>query len=276
MPLRVRSMVGLIPLFAVEVLDASVFARLPEFCRRGCIGFSTTGRSWRGWSRAGTTRATGERHLLSLLRGHRMKRLLRRMLDETEFLSDYGVRSLSKFHEKHPLRVRARRQPDSASITCRANATLGVFGGNSNWRGPIWMPVNFLLIESLQRFHSYYGDDFQVECPVGSGNLLHLGEVGGRAGAPAVPAVSARRERAAAGLRRLADRCRTIRISATICCFTNISTATPARVSAPRTRPAGPRWSRCCCGTIPTRPRRRLAAPPRPVEAALPEPAGAR
>ena len=101
-PLRLRSMVGLIPLFAVEVLDASVFARLPGFQRTDCTGFSTIARSSPSWFRAGATPSAGERHLLSLLRGHRMKRLLSRMLDETEFLSDYGVRSLSKFHENNP------------------------------------------------------------------------------------------------------------------------------------------------------------------------------
>ena len=118
------------------------------------------------WQRAGR----GERRLLSLLRGHRMKRLLRRMLDETEFLSDYGVRALSRYHARPPVR---RSTCDGhalhASATSRANPTSGLFGGNSNWRGPIWFPVNYLLIESLQKFHHYYGDDFKVECPTGSG-----------------------------------------------------------------------------------------------------------
>ncbi|MGH7117204.1 MAG: MGH1-like glycoside hydrolase domain-containing protein [Stellaceae bacterium] len=174
-PLRLRSMVGLIPLFAVEVLDASVFARLPAFTAR--LRWFLDHRPqlaqlvsrWRDPS-------AGERHLLSLLRGHRMNRLLNRMLDETEFLSDYGVRSLSKFHEKNPYvfeHAGNRISVEYSAGECASN----VFGGNSNWRGPVWFPVNFLLIESLQRFHSYYGDDFKIECPVGSGTLLHLGEV---------------------------------------------------------------------------------------------------
>ena len=105
-----------------------------------------------------------------------MKRLLSRMLDETEFLSDFGVRSLSKFHGENPYVFERAGHRFSISYV-PANSATEVFGGNSNWRGPIWMPVNYLLIESLYRFHSYYGDDFRIECPVGSGTMLHLGEV---------------------------------------------------------------------------------------------------
>jgi mannosylglycerate hydrolase MGH1-like protein len=174
-PLRLRSMVGLIPLCAVEVLDSSVFTRLPHFSRRAHWFLEHRPQLAllvSRWSDA----STGERHLLSLLRGHRMKRLLSRMLDETEFLSDYGVRSLSKFHEKNPYVFEHAGNRMSVAYSPGECAT-NVFGGNSNWRGPIWFPVNFLLIESLLRFHSYYGEDFKVECPVGSGTLLHLGEV---------------------------------------------------------------------------------------------------
>ncbi len=174
-PLRLRSMVGLIPLFAVEVLDASVFTRLPKFSARAHWFLDHRPQLAQLVSRWRDPSA-GERHLLSLLRGHRMKRLLSRMLDETEFLSDHGVRSLSKFHEKNPYVFEHAGNHISVEYSpgeCASN----VFGGNSNWRGPVWFPVNFLLIESLLRFHSYYGDDFTVECPVGSGILLHLGEV---------------------------------------------------------------------------------------------------
>jgi hypothetical protein len=173
--LRLRSMVGLIPLFAVEVLDPSVFTRLTAFSARTHWfldhrpHLAQLVSRWRDAS-------TGERHLLSLLRGHRMKRLLSRMLDETEFLSDYGVRSLSKFHQSNPYVFEHAGHRISVKYSAGECAS-DVFGGNSNWRGPIWFPVNFLIIESLQRFHSYYGDDFRVECPVGSGILLHLGEV---------------------------------------------------------------------------------------------------
>ena len=174
-PLRVRSMVGLIPLFAVEVLEASLFARLPGFSGRmhwfldHRPHLAELVSRWRDVNQ-------NEQHLLSLLRGHRMKRLLRRMLDEGEFLSDYGVRSLSKFHEKNPYVFECAGQRFSVGYV-PGDSTSGTFGGNSNWRGPVWMPVNFLIIESLQRFHSYYGDDFKVECPTGSGQLLHLGEI---------------------------------------------------------------------------------------------------
>jgi hypothetical protein len=105
-----------------------------------------------------------------------MKRLLSRMLDETEFLSEYGVRSLSKFHERNPYVFHHAGQ-EIAVRYVPGEARSALFGGNSNWRGPIWFPVNSLIIESLRRFHSYYGDDFKVECPAGSGQFLHLGEV---------------------------------------------------------------------------------------------------
>jgi hypothetical protein len=117
-----------------------------------------------------------ERQLLSLLRGHRMKCLLRRMLDESEFLSEYGIRSMSKYHEQNPFTLEHDGTRFGVGYV-PGESTSGVFGGNSNWRGPIWMPVNFLLIESLYRFHSYYGDDFRIEYPAHSGNFLSLAEV---------------------------------------------------------------------------------------------------
>jgi len=174
-PLRLHSMVGLIPLFAVEVLDASVFARLPAFKARTMWFLEHRPQLARLVSRWRDPSA-GEKHLLSLLRGHRMKRLLSRMLDETEFLSDYGVRSLSKCHQTNPYVFEHAGNRITVNYI-PGDSRLGLFGGNSNWRGPVWFPVNYLLIESLQRFHSYYGRDFKVECPVGSGKLLHLGEV---------------------------------------------------------------------------------------------------
>ncbi len=174
-PLRLRSMVGLIPLFAVEVLNSSVLTRLPAFSARARWFLDHRPRLAQLVSYWHDPNA-GELHLLSLLRGHRMKRLLSRMLDETEFLSDYGVRSLSKYHQNNPYVFEHAGNRISVSYI-PGDARSGLFGGNSNWRGPIWFPVNYLLIESLQRFHSYYGDDFKVECPVGSDNLLSLGEV---------------------------------------------------------------------------------------------------
>src|SRR6266702_1671238 len=174
-PLRVRSMVGLIPLFAVEVLDGCVFSRLPEFARRLRWFLEYRPDLARLVSRW-TDPNADERHLLSLLRGHRMKRLLARMLDETEFLSDHGIRAVSKYHEDSPFAFEHEENRFSIGYV-PGESDSGVFGGNSNWRGPIWMPVNFLLIESLRRFHRYYGDDFTVECPVGSGQFLDLAQV---------------------------------------------------------------------------------------------------
>jgi len=175
MPLRVRSMVGLIPIFAVEVLDAEVFRRLPQFSFRlhWFLGYRPDLANL--VSRWGEP-AEGERHLLSLLRGHRLKMLLVRALDETEFLSPHGIRSLSKVHEAHPYTF---DQDDTMLAVSYepGESRSGLFGGNSNWRGPVWMPVNYLLIESLRQFHLYYGDDFTVECPVGSGIMMTLDQV---------------------------------------------------------------------------------------------------
>jgi hypothetical protein len=174
-PLRVRSMVGLIPLFAVEVLDTAVIDRLPEFSTRLHWVMDRRPELARLVSRWMDT-GNEERQLLSLLRGHRMKCLLRRMLDQSEFLSEYGVRSMSKYHERHPFTLEHDGTRFGVGYV-PGESTSGVFGGNSNWRGPIWMPVNFLLIESLYRFHSYYGDDFRIEYPARSGNFLSLAEV---------------------------------------------------------------------------------------------------
>jgi hypothetical protein len=171
-PLKVRSMVGLIPLFAVETLEPELLDRVPEFKRR--LEWFLKYRPDLAalvshWNEEGR----GHRRLLSLLRGHRMKRILSRMLDETEFLSDYGIRAISKHHDQHPYVFNV----DGMELGVRylpAESDSGLFGGNSNWRGPIWFPVNYLLIESLQKFHHYYGDDFKVECPTGSGKLMSI------------------------------------------------------------------------------------------------------
>jgi mannosylglycerate hydrolase MGH1-like protein/glycosyl hydrolase family 63 len=174
-PLRLRSMVGLIPLFAVETLDPELLEKVPEF-RERLEWFLNhqpeLARLVSRWQEAGR----GERRLLSLLRGHRMKCLLKRMLDETEFLSEYGVRALSRRHRDAPYVLSHNGQSFGVSYQPGESAS-GVFGGNSNWRGPIWFPVNYLLIESLQKFHHYYGDDFKVECPVGSGNFVTINDV---------------------------------------------------------------------------------------------------
>jgi hypothetical protein len=174
-PLRIRSMVGLVPLFAVETLEPEVSKRLPGFGKR-MDWFLRSRPSLCGLVSRWHEPGRGDRRLLSLLRGHRMKKLLQRMLDETEFLSDHGVRSLSRYYGKNPYQLHL----DGHVLTVGyepGESTSSIFGGNSNWRGPVWFPVNFLLIESLQKFHHYYGDDFKIECPTGSGRLITILEV---------------------------------------------------------------------------------------------------
>jgi hypothetical protein len=174
-PMRLRSFVGLIPLFAVETIDPVVLEELPTFKMR---------LEWFLTHRPELSRLVsrfeipglGERRLLAMVRGSRLKKLLKRALDETEFLSDYGVRALSKYHESNPYVLHL----DGIEYTVQydpAESRSGLFGGNSNWRGPIWFPVNYLLIESLQKFHHYYSDDFTVECPTGSGNFIPLNQI---------------------------------------------------------------------------------------------------
>ncbi len=173
--MRIRSMVGLIPLFAVETLEPEMLDRLPGFRKR--LEWFLSHRPDLAdlvshWQSPGR----GERRLLSLLRGHRMKSLLRRMLDESEFLSDYGVRSMSRYHLDHPFTLKVGNVDQSVRYT-PGESDARLFGGNSNWRGPIWFPLNFLIIESLQKFHHYYGDEFKVECPTGSGRFATIDEV---------------------------------------------------------------------------------------------------
>ena len=172
---RVRSLIGLMPLLAVETIQPALLDELPGFKQR--LEWYLTNRPdlcslISRWQEPGS----GERRLIALTRGHRMKCLLRRMLDPEEFLSDYGVRSVSKFHKDHPYVLSVRGEQKIISYE-PAESQTDVFGGNSNWRGPVWMPINYLLIESLQKFHHYYGDDFQVECPTGSGQFTTLNGV---------------------------------------------------------------------------------------------------
>ncbi len=173
--LKIRSMVGLIPLLAVEVLEPELLKQLPEFNVR-LKWFLKYRPDLASLVSHWNVKGKGERHLLSLLRGHRMKMLLKRMLDETEFLSDYGVRSLSKYHKENPYVLKLNGNQYEVKYL-PAESDSGMFGGNSNWRGPVWFPVNFLLIEALQRFHHYFGDDFKVEYPAKSANYLTINEI---------------------------------------------------------------------------------------------------
>ncbi len=174
-PMRVRSIVGLIPLFAVHVLEERLHGALPGL-RDRLVWFLKHRRDLAQLVSRWNEPGKGNSLLLSLLRGHRMKALLKRTLDESEFLSDYGVRALSQVHRDHPFVYRH----DGKEFCVKylpAESDSRVFGGNSNWRGPIWMPVNYLLIESLYEFHRYYGDEFRVEYPTGSGTKLSLSEI---------------------------------------------------------------------------------------------------
>ncbi|KAI9335841.1 Six-hairpin glycosidase-like protein [Zopfochytrium polystomum] len=175
-PLRVRSLVGLIPLFAVLVLEPDQIDQLPGFKRRMnwfLKNFDFTKRNVAKIDAPGE----GKRLLLSLVPADRLRRVLTYMLDEKEFLSPYGIRSLSKFHKDNPYVFYTDSQAHRVDFI-PAESDSGLFGGNSNWRGPIWLATTFLIIESLQRFHYYYGDTFKIECPTGSGIEMNLDQVG--------------------------------------------------------------------------------------------------
>ena len=174
-PLKVRSMVGLFSLLAVETLDADVVDSLPGFKRR---------MEWFIENRPDLTRnvacmqapGMGDRRLLAIADHDKLRRVLSVMLDENEFLSPHGVRALSRRHLSEPYVLKVDGEEHRVDYE-PAESSTGLFGGNSNWRGPVWFPANYLLIESLQKFHYYYGDEFRVECPTGSGNMLTLWEV---------------------------------------------------------------------------------------------------
>ncbi|MGZ3964956.1 MAG: MGH1-like glycoside hydrolase domain-containing protein [Mucilaginibacter sp.] len=174
--MKVRSMVGLVPLFAIEVLNDADIMTNPIFKNR-LQWFEDNRPDLAALVSRWNEKGSNNKHLVSLLRGYRMKSILRYMLDENEFLSPYGIRSVSKYHLNHPYYV----QVNGAEYGMKympGESDSGLFGGNSNWRGPIWMPVNYMIIESLYRYFEYYGDNFKIECPTGSGNFMNLKEVG--------------------------------------------------------------------------------------------------
>ena len=176
-PMKIRSMVGLIPLFAVETLEPELLEKLPGFKRR-LEWFINNRPDLTGNVACMRTPGMGERRLLSIATQDQLRQILKYMLDEREFLSPYGIRALSQFHRDHPYHLSVNGTEHRVDYE-PAESSTGLFGGNSNWRGPIWFPVNFLLIESLQKFHYYLGNDFKVECPTGSGKMMTLWEVAG-------------------------------------------------------------------------------------------------
>lgn len=174
-PLRVRSLVGLLPLFAVETIEPAMLKEMPTFARR--MEWFMTNRPYLAKNVASVDDpGVGERRLAALLSADRLRKVLAVMLDEDEFLSPYGIRSLSKYHDKHPFEItidgETHRVPYWPGVS-----RSGLFGGNSNWRGPVWFPINYLIIESLQKYHHYYGEELKVELPTGSGNWVTLDEV---------------------------------------------------------------------------------------------------
>jgi hypothetical protein len=174
-PLKLRSMVGLIPLFAIETLEPETLKRLPGFKAR-LEWFIENRPDLRQNVACMLTCGVGERRLLSIVDRDKLRQILKKMLDEKEFFGPYGIRGISRFYAENPYIFHLD------GVECRvdyepAESTSGLFGGNSNWRGPVWFPVNFLLVESLQKFHYYLGDDFKVECPTGSGKEMTLWEV---------------------------------------------------------------------------------------------------
>ena len=232
-------MVGLLPLCASTIFEADAVTRHPRlmelialFRERYPEVVAQVAPTAEGYI------GHGGRRLLSPLSRERLERILRYLLDEDEFLSPHGIRSLSTVHQDHPFHLDIGGQDLSVSYL-PAESNTGMFGGNSNWRGPVWMPVNALIIRGLLNLYAFYGDDFTVECPTGSGVRMTLFEVAQEISRRLDEHLPPRRRRAPAGLRRDARSSRTIRTGATSSCSTSTSTATTGPGSARATRPAG-------------------------------------
>jgi hypothetical protein len=174
--MKVRSMVGLIPLFAVETLDSTLIDRLPRFKHR--MQWFIENRPEFAQHVETQSYEGGVRRFLSLVNRHRLRSIMRYLLDENEFLSPYGIRALSRHHRDHPYVLNVMGHEHRVDYE-PAESSTPQFGGNSNWRGPIWFPVNYLLIESLQKFHFFLGDHYKVEYPFGSGQQATLWQVAG-------------------------------------------------------------------------------------------------
>lgn len=174
-PIKVRSLVGLVPLFAVGTLEPETLEKLSGF-RKRTEWFLKNRPDLTTGIACMHTQGEHQRRLLAILNVDKLTRILKRMLDEGEFLSPYGIRSVSKFHAENPFIIHVNDKEYRVDYE-PAESTSNLFGGNSNWRGPIWFPVNYLLIEALNHFHEYLGDNYKVECPTGSGQWMTLKEV---------------------------------------------------------------------------------------------------
>jgi len=195
-PLRVRSMVGMIPLFAVEILEGGVIDKLKGFRKRMDWFLNNRKDLARYISYMKPSDSDHRHYLLAIPSQQRLVRVLKYLLDESEFLSPYGIRSLSRFHLDHPYVFHADGKEYRVNY-CPGEGDTGLFGGNSNWRGPVWFPLNFILLEALEKYHHFYGEGFKVECPVGSGKMLTLqqaaDELGSRLMNAFIPDKSGRR-----------------------------------------------------------------------------------
>jgi hypothetical protein len=175
--LKVRSLVGLLPLCATTVIEKWQRERIPRAIGAGAERLRRNPELMRSIHPTGPGHlGVADRGLLALVNPEQIRRILTKMLDEDEFLSPYGIRSLSKFHEQHPYVFQVQGQEYRVDYL-PAESNTGMFGGNSNWRGPIWMPVNLLILRALQNLYLYYGDNFKIECPTGSGRMMNLFEV---------------------------------------------------------------------------------------------------
>jgi len=174
-PIRARTMVGFVPLFGAQSVPADTFGRYPDFQRR---------RQWFIEHRPDLVESVGamvepgpsKYLILGLVRNHQLRRMLAHMLDENEFFSPYGVRAVSRYHKDHPVILNLAGQEYRLDYEPGESIT-DIYGGNSNWRGPIWMPMNVLIVLALKQYHLYYGDSFQVQCPTGSGKMQNLEQV---------------------------------------------------------------------------------------------------
>jgi Mannosylglycerate hydrolase MGH1-like glycoside hydrolase domain/Glycosyl hydrolase family 63 C-terminal domain len=174
--MKVRSLVGLIPLFAVETWDSDQSEHLTGF-RRRARWFIENNPEFREHITQVEKPGGGRRFMLSIVTCEQLPRVLRYMLDEAEFLSEHGIRALSRYHKDHPYILRVNGEEHRVDYE-PAESSTGLFGGNSNWRGPVWFPVNYLLVESIQKFHHFFGDNLKVACPTGSNSQVNLWQVG--------------------------------------------------------------------------------------------------
>jgi len=178
-PLKVRSMVGLIPLFAVEILEEDVIEKLPGFRKRMQWFLENRKDLAHNISYMACSGTAGDAHrLLAMPSREKLERVLGYLLDEREFFSPFGIRAVSRIHRERPYVFHVGGQEHRVDYD-PGESTTGLFGGNSNWRGPVWFPVNYLLVEALQRYHHFYGDGLRVECPTGSGRLANLSQISG-------------------------------------------------------------------------------------------------